>query len=112
MKKSKLILSLMIAAIVAVSAIVFSSFSADKKQSAEPLQEYYWYVVDYSVPGGRVPAGATPVFSGVKKTKAFAQANDDCEDIDDLDCLRGFINIPSLPTQSFDETTPMPENGK
>jgi hypothetical protein len=68
--------------------------------------------VDYSVPGGRVPSGATPLFSGVKKTKAFAQANDGCDDVDELDCLRGFVNTPNLPTTSFDESTPMPDNSK
>jgi len=93
-----------------VVAISLSAFTNKSEKKTTKLTDYYWYVVDYSSnPSGEVPAGATPVFGGVKKTQAFAQANDGCEDIDQLHCLRGFISQPGLPTTSFDESTPMPE---
>lgn len=90
-------------------AISLSAFTNKSEKRTSNLTDYYWYVVDYSVPGGEVPAGATPVFGGAKQTQAFAQANDGCDDIAQLHCLRGFISQPSLPTTSFDASTPMPE---
>ncbi len=107
MKKRKFILPLLAVAVIAASAILFSSFSGNKKEVKRPTV-YYWYAVDYSVPGGRIPAGASPVFGGAQVSKVDAQAADGCDDVLNKHCLRGFISMPSLPTTSYDESTPKP----
>jgi len=107
MKKRKFILPFLAVAVIAASAILFSSFS-DSKKEAEPPTVYYWYAVDYSVPGGRIPSGASPVFSGSQLSQADAQAADGCEDVNQKHCLRGFTSIPTLPTTSYEASTPKP----
>ncbi len=94
-----------------ILAVGLSAFTKAPDQKKTTDTEYYWYVVDYSVAGGQVAAGTPASFSGVKKTKAHAISNDGCPDINDLHCLRGFINqLPSnVNVSTFDESTPMPE---
>src|SRR5687768_7225990 len=101
MFKLKFILPIILAAFTVSAVIGFSSFSSPKKEKAKPPTEYYWYVVDYSVPEGRVPSGASPVFAGNKATQSDAQANDGCADVNQKHCLRGFTSLPTLPTTSF-----------
>lgn len=110
MQKGKIILPLVAVILAAASAIVFSSFSNDGKKEKKPPTLYYWYVVDYSVSGGRIPSGASPVFSGAQVSQADAQANDGCDDVNQKHCLRGFTSIPSLPTTSYESSTPKPNN--
>ncbi|MFC0776014.1 MULTISPECIES: hypothetical protein [Terrimonas] len=109
MIKLKFILPLVAVLLTAGIIIGFSSFSGDKEKKEQRPTEYFWFAVDYSVPEGRVPSGASPVFSGNKLTQADAQANDGCADVNQKHCLRGFTSMPSLPTTSYDASTPKPQ---
>lgn len=108
MQKRKIVLSLTAVVAVAIAAILFSSFSSPEKAEAGSSTLYYWYVVSYDVPEGRIPSGASPVFGGAQASKADAQANDGCPDSGSKHCLRGFTSIPALPTTSYHESTPKP----
>lgn len=111
MAKKNIILSL-IAGFIAVAAVIgFSSFDGKRGKPDNRPTDFYWYVVDYSVPQGRIPSGASPVFSGNRLTQADAQANDGCQDVpNQKHCLRGFSSIPTLPTESYESSTPKPNN--
>lgn len=92
------------AVIVAVS---LSAFATPEKKMDKPFTTYNWYAVDYSIPGGVIPAGAQVVLSN--KTVAEATALDGCTDTPNLHCLRGFSGTPpTFPTASYDASTPKP----
>ena len=92
-----------------VVAIGFSAYTTiSKKQNvSKDTTTYDWYAVDYSTnPSGEVPLGATKIFDDY--TQADAQADDGCTNTVQKHCLRGFISTPSLPTTSYDSSTPKP----
>jgi hypothetical protein len=93
--------------IAIVMAVGFSSFSTSEPKKEKSFASYTWYAVDYSVPGGIIPANAQVVMSN--RTIAEATALDGCSDTPNLHCLRGFSGTPpTFPTASYDASTPKP----
>jgi hypothetical protein len=91
-------------------AVGFSAFTKAPASRKAASTSYYWYAVDYSVPGGRVISNSGFLFGG-PQTQPDAQANDGCDDVEEIHCLRGFAQQlpPNQIVTTFDESTPMPE---
>lgn len=93
-----------------ILAVSLSAFNQTPKNNSN-FTDYYWYEVDYSVPGGQVAANTPAEFGGSKLTQPDAQQGDDCADVDEIHCLRGFAEIPDLSSAVFtyDSSTPKEE---
>lgn len=67
------------------------------KSDAQAGAVLYWYEVTYdaSHPSGYIAPG-TPVFTHAEK----GTFSTDCTPGDDIDCMRGFVSQPSLPTNN------------
>lgn len=64
---------------------------------------YHWYNVD-SI--GFVVSGSE-AFNGLTETVSYASSHLPCPFGFNSDCIRGFTNIPSLPTSARGDTAPL-----
>lgn len=89
--------------IVIVLMITSSAFIIIKSNEKAPPAVYHWYFVDAS--GAVVPG--SEAFNGATETQAYANSNPPCPTGTKSDCIRGFINVPTLPTMAKGEATPL-----
>ena len=88
--------------IIAVVLIVAASaFVNSNTHSKDPV--YHWYNVD-SI--GYVVSGSQ-AFSGTTKTVSYASSHLPCPFGFNSDCIRGFTNVPTFPTNATGDTTPL-----
>lgn len=82
-------------------AIAGSAFIKSKGDAKSPV--YHWYTVNAS---GYVVSGSD-AFNGTPETQAFADAHPPCPTGTSSDCIRGFVNVPTFPTNAVGDATPL-----
>ena len=88
--------------LIVVILIVASSAFIKSKRNAPPAV-YHWYFVNAV---GAVVSGSD-AFSGATETQAYANSNPPCPSGTNLDCIRGFVNVPTFPTMAIGDATPL-----
>lgn len=88
--------------IIAVILIVgASAFVKSNNHSKNAV--YHWYMVDAN---NNVVSGSD-AFGGATETSSYASAHLPCTAGTNSDCIRGFINVPSFPTNASGDVTPL-----
>lgn len=98
---NKLLKISLVAVVAIILATAGSAFIKGKSDAKSPL--YHWYTVNAS---GFVVSGSD-AYGGTPETQAFADAHPPCTVGTNTDCIRGFLNVPTFPTNAVGDATPL-----
>ena len=86
--------------IALILIVAASAFMKSKDDAKSPV--FYWYNVNAS---GYVVSGSQ-AFMGTQETSSYASSHLPCTPGTNADCIRGFTNVPSFPTNASGDTAP------